>query len=86
MLLATPGAVTRWCSTSTSTTPAHIVQELVFGGAGGGERGSPWLGCRGGCSGGAAWLCLPGGSARVRFTPGSWRRFGEISLSRITPR
>lgn len=43
MLLPTPGAVTRWCSTSTSPTPAHIIQELFFWGAGSGERGSPWL-------------------------------------------
>lgn len=48
MLLPTPGAVTRWCSTSTSPTPAHIIQELFFGGLAVGRGGPHGWRCSGG--------------------------------------
>lgn len=48
VLLPTPGAVTRWCSTSTSPTPAHIIQELFFGGLAVGRGGPHGWGCSGG--------------------------------------
>lgn len=52
----------------------------VFWGAGSGERGSPWLEMLR-----RPRVCPPGGRARVCSTPGSWRRFGEISPSCIPP-